>query len=101
MLAGASWKRLLDDLPHHFGTDASLDAAVTRELSDWLIPRGPAGAPAAQDRITRSPWFVRKHDEVPSAAWKRSAVNSPANCSACHPQADQGDFNEHRVRVPR
>ena len=22
-------------------------------------------------------------------------------CAACHTQADQGDFNEHNVRIPR
>lgn len=101
MLAAASWKRLLGNLPNHFGTDATLDAGSTRELSDWLAGHAPPGVPAPQDRITRSRWFVRKHDEVSSTVWKRSAVNSPANCSACHTQADQGDFNEHRVRIPR
>jgi mono/diheme cytochrome c family protein len=54
-----------------------------------------------EDRITRSARFLRKHDEVPAGAWKRPAVKSPANCSACHTQAAEGDFNEHAVRIPR
>ena len=29
------------------------------------------------------------------------AVGSPANCGACHPQAAQGQFDEHDVRIPR
>ena len=36
MLPSDSWRRLLNNLPHHFGTDASLDAATARELSTWL-----------------------------------------------------------------
>jgi hypothetical protein len=105
MLPAESWQRLINNLPRHFGTDASLDAASLKELSAWL--NANAGtykrireAPP-QDRITTSPWFTREHDEVLAAAWKRPAVKSPANCSACHAQADQGDFNEHNARIPR
>jgi hypothetical protein len=105
LLAAASWQRVMSTLPRHFGTDASLDAASTKALATWLAANAGTykrvrEAPP-EDRITRSAWFTRKHDEVPAAAWKRPAVKSPANCSACHAQADQGDFNEHNVRIPR
>jgi hypothetical protein len=105
MLPAASWQRLMNNLPRHFGTDASLDPSAVKELSGWLAANAGTGKRAGdappQDRITRSAWFVRQHDEVASATWKLPAVKSPANCSACHTQADQGDFNEHRVRIPR
>ncbi|MFZ5549121.1 MAG: diheme cytochrome c [Pseudomonadota bacterium] len=105
LLPAASWQRLLANLPQHFGSDASLDAATVKELSAWLGAHAATGKRAAppppQDRITRSAWFTREHDEVPPATWKLPAVKSPANCTACHAQADQGDFNEHRVRIPR
>jgi len=105
MLPAESWRRLINNLPHHFGTDASLEPASAKELSAWLAANAGAykrvrEAPPG-DRITASGWFMRKHDEVPPAAWKRPAVKSAANCSACHAQADQGDFNEHAVRIPR
>lgn len=105
MLPAASWERLMQNLPRHFGTDASLDAASVREVSQWLAAH--AGTyrrvreEPPQDRITRSAWFQRKHDEVPAATWKLPAVKSPANCAACHTTADQGVFDEHRVRIPR
>jgi hypothetical protein len=105
MLPTASWRRLMNDLPHHFGSDASLDPATVKELSIWLTANAGTykrvNAEPPQDRITRSEWFIRKHDEVPAAAWKLPAVKSPSNCAACHAQADQGDFNERRVRIPR
>jgi hypothetical protein len=105
LLPAASWQRLAGDLPHHFGVDASLDPALTRELSAWLTANAAtgkrAGTPPPQDRITRSAWFVREHGEVPSTTWKLPAVKSPAQCSACHTQAEQGDFNERNVRIPR
>jgi hypothetical protein len=105
LLPAESWKRLMGDLPRHFGTDASLDAATTQAISAWLVANAGSSrrlrdAPP-QDRITTSAWFTRQHDEVPAASWKRPAVKRAANCAACHVHADQGDFNEHDVRIPR
>jgi len=105
MLPAASWQRILNNLPRHYGTDASLDPATVKELSTWLASN--AGTykrvreEPPQDRITRSAWFIRKHGEVPTATWKLPAVKSAANCAACHTQAEQGDFNERNVRIPR
>lgn len=106
MLPKASWTRLMGNLPRHFGSDASLDAGTTRTLTSWLeanagtYKRVTSESPP-EDRISRSPWFIRKHREVASEVWKRPAVRSAANCAACHPKADQGDFNEHAIRIPR
>jgi hypothetical protein len=105
MLPAASWQRLMNNLPSHYGSDASLDPATVKELSAWLAANAGTHKRVRetppQDRITRSAWFIREHDEVTISAWKLPAVKSPANCAACHAQADQGDFNEHRVRIPR
>lgn len=105
MLPAASWRRLMDNLPEHYGTDASLDPETVKQLAGWLSANAGTGkrmqkAPP-EDRITRSAWFVHEHDELSAATWKLPAVKSPANCAACHTRADQGDFNEHNVRIPR
>jgi hypothetical protein len=107
LLTAASWRRVMDNLPRHYGTDASLDQALTRKLSAWLEANAGAGAgkrareQPSEDGITRAAWFVREHDEVSAATWKLPAVKSPANCSACHTQAEQGDFSERHIRIPR
>lgn len=106
LLPAAAWQRVMQNLPQHYGTDASLEPAQVAALSAWLqahagTARRMGTAAPPQDRITRSAWFTREHDEVPAAAWQRPAIKSPANCGACHPKADQGDFNEHQVRIPR
>lgn len=105
MLPAPSWQRLLDTLPRHFGTDASLDPASVKALSAWLAAHAGSGRRAGEappeDRITRSSWFVREHDEIAASTWKSPAVNSAANCIACHARADKGEFNEHDVRIPR
>ena len=107
LLPAASWQRIMGNLGKHFGTDASLDAASTREIGQWLQANAGSYRRATeeppQDRITKSAWFLRQHrpGEVPADAWKRPAVGSPANCSACHGNAAKGNFNEHEVRIPR
>lgn len=105
MLPASSWQRLMTGLDRHYGTDASLEPAQVQQVSGWL--QANAGtykrvreAPP-DDRITRSAWFVRKHREVDATVWKRASVKSAAQCSACHTQAEQGDFDEHRVRIPK
>lgn len=105
LLPAPSWQRVMGTLSRHYGTDASLDAATAKQLSTWLAANAGASrrlreAPP-QDRITRSAWFSREHDEVPAATWRSAAVKSPANCGACHTRANQGDFDEHRIRIPR
>lgn len=102
MLPATSWKAIMTSLPKHYGSDASLDAASVSKLSAWLTANSAASTTRpAQDRITRSAWFVHEHDEISSSVWKRTSIKSAANCMACHAGAEQGDFNEHRVRIPR
>ena len=105
LLPAASWQRLMSNLPRHFGTDASIDAATEKEISTWLTQnaatRKRMATPPPEDRITRAAWFSRQHDEVPAETWKRASIKSAANCSACHSRADQGDFDEDNVRIPR
>lgn len=105
LLPRASWGRVMGTLNLHFGTDASLDAASVREISDWLQAHGGgarANAAAAQDRITQSAWFLRDHGpgEIAPSLWKRAAIGSAANCTACHRQAEQGRFDEHDIIIP-
>ncbi len=101
LLPAMSWQQIMSDLPHHYGTDASLDPATTKTLTQWLTANSSSGTQPPANRITRSQWFLHEHDEISATTWKLPAVKSPANCSACHTQADQGDFSEHRIRIPR
>ena len=52
-------------------------------------------------RISQTRWFERKHDEVSEAKFKRESVGGRANCVACHRDAESGDFDEDRVKIPR
>lgn len=104
LLPPASWQRLLGGLDRHFGTDASLETAQVQAISQWLATESTARSKVReappQDRLTRSPWFIRHHDEVPASVWALPSVKSPANCAACHNGAEQGVFSEHALKAP-
>ncbi len=105
LLPRESWQRVMGNLDHHYGTDASLDAAAQKSIGDWVLAHAGTGKRARSappdDRITRGDWFIRKHHEVSKAAWSRPSIKSAANCSACHGGAAEGDYDEDRVRIPR
>ncbi|MBL8346549.1 MAG: diheme cytochrome c, partial [Rubrivivax sp.] len=96
LLPRASWSRVMAGLGQHYGTDASLDATLTKQIEAWLLAhagtsRKVSGAPP-DDRITRSAWFERKHRHVQPATWRLPSVKSAASCGACHGGADEGDY---------
>ena len=105
LLPKASWQRVMNGLDKHYGSDASLDADTQKQIASWLQTHGGQGKRAREepplDRITRSAWFERKHREVGAATFKRASIKSPANCTACHRDAAQGDFEDDRVRIPK
>jgi hypothetical protein len=95
----------MSTLDKHFGDDASLRAAETKEITAFLVanPSNRWSASTTPLRMTESQWFKAKHDsrEISPAVWKRPAIKSPANCEACHPAAAKGDFNEHQIKIPK
>ncbi len=105
LLPAEGWRRIMSQLDQHFGTDASVDPAAAAEIAAYLerysgSQRRNALSPDSL-RITETRWFLHEHSEVPSAVWKLPAVKSAANCAACHTDAEQGDFRERNIRIPR
>ncbi len=105
MLPAQSWAHLMKGLETHYGTDASIDADTIREIGGWLQVNAGTykrvkEAPA-EDRVTASSWFVRKHREIGTDVWVRPSIKSASNCAACHTQAEQGDYRERNIRIPQ
>ena len=104
LLSEQSWKNVMSGLAKHFGTDASVDPKTQAEITSWLVKnaatRQKYSETASDNRITKTSWFIRKHDEVRPEVWKRAGVKSPANCGACHIDAAKGIFSEHNIKVP-
>lgn len=105
LLPAASWNKLMAGLDKHFDTDASLSPQDLKTISAYLSMHASNRwtSSAAPIRITDSEWFKTKHrpGEVNPAVWQRASVKSPANCMACHPAANKGDFNERHIRIPK
>jgi len=101
MLGAGTWRGIMRGLDRHFGTDASLGDPARARVEAYLeAGAGPARREVATLRISDSSWFRKEHDEIGAATWRSAAVKSPANCGACHRQADRGDFGERNLRVP-
>ncbi|MBI5716586.1 MAG: diheme cytochrome c [Burkholderiales bacterium] len=105
LLPRESWRRVMSSLGRHYGTDASLDGALQRQIEAWLVAHAGTSRKVVreappEDRITRSAWFEREHRAVNAQTWRLPSVKSAANCGACHPGADQSDFDDDRLRLP-
>ncbi len=105
LLPAESWRKVMDGLGKHFDTDASLTAEESKEITGFLVNNASNRwrASTAPLRISETGWFKSKHDarEVPPAVWKNPLVKSPANCQACHTDAERGDFSERNIKLPK
>ncbi len=104
LLSEKSWQNVMGNLSKHFGTDASIDQKDQSEITNWLkknaATRQKYSELAPENRITKTSWFIRKHDEIRADVWKRPSIKSPANCAACHTNAAEGIFSEKNISIP-
>jgi nitrate/TMAO reductase-like tetraheme cytochrome c subunit len=104
LLSEKSWQNVMSSLNKHFGTDASIDQKDQIEITNWLkknaATRQKYSELAPENRITKTSWFIRKHDEIKADVWKRPSIKSPSNCGACHMNAAEGIFSEKNIAIP-
>lgn len=102
LLTAGDWKRLMEELDKHFDTNAVLNSTDNREILDFLQRHAGSGKKnsAPSLRISETPWFIREHREISSNTWFDPAVKSRSNCTACHINAERGDWSERGIRVP-
>jgi len=115
LLPARSWSKILAGLADHHGEAVELDPAVGLDLAAYLKNNAAdvAGGKRSRKivsslgsatpiRVTEVPYLARKHsdDDLPADAFTRPSVGSRSNCRACHPGAEQGDFDDDRVRIP-
>lgn len=105
LLPAASWRKVMSGLDKHFGSDASLTDQENKEITTFLVNNSSNrwSASTSPLRITDAAWFKRKHNrhEISPTVWKNPKVKSPANCTACHQQAERGNFNENNIKIPK
>jgi len=102
-LTAANWQSMMQTLNKHFGSNAEINATDRKTITDFLTRHAGSGSrhQARSLRISDTSWFKREHREISKASWSNPAVNSPSNCTACHVNAERGDWSEHGIRMPK
>lgn len=115
LLPARSWKQLLAEQGTHFGADLALDAATIDALRAFAVNNAAENTrteaafkilsslqPQAKPlRITETPYWIKKHEEIAAADWRLHSVKSKVNCAACHLDAEAGTFEDAAMRIPR
>jgi len=115
LLPARSWKQLMAEQEQHFGADLALDEPTRDALLAFMV--GNAAERLATEaafkinrsvkpestplRITETPYWVKKHRGIAESDWRSPRVNNPANCAACHQDAEAGTFEDAAMRIPR
>lgn len=100
LLPRASWDKILDTLPDHFGEDASLapeKVATIRAYLDKVAPSNMRGVDNTDPvlRISDMGWFRSRHgSRLRDWAKANPKVGSISNCVACHRGAESGYFED-------
>lgn len=110
-----SWEKMMVTLDKHFGDNATLDEATGAEILTYLVANSAEtssskisskmlaslGAGDAPLRISEVSYFTKEHREIQPAVIKRKSIGSIANCTACHPTAEKGDYSERKIKIPK
>ena len=114
MLPAKTWAAMMSSLADHFGEDASLMPDTLKEVTDYHMQHASDVDPhrraqkflAGVDlknppmKITDTPRFLKKHDDVSESTFAMKEVGSKSRCQNCHTKATQGNFDEDFVVVP-
>lgn len=114
LLPARSWEAMMAGQADHFGDDLYLDEETVAELLTFMTTNAadtgmnePAykifhslSPDAAPLRITETPYWVKKHEDIKAAVWKQSNVHGEQDCEACHQDALEGTFEDAAMRLP-
>lgn len=112
LLPASSWQTMMADLGDHFGENASLGPDKTAAIATYLaansaehydtkaanwLRRVDAAHPFT---ITETPFWQRRHDDIPDVIFKAKAVGAKGACQACHADAETGMFAAAAIAIP-
>jgi hypothetical protein len=114
LLPSASWMKIIENLDDHFGDAVELDEDAKQIISDYLEANGAEKSSAEIAvkimrrlghpiplRITDTAYIKEKHHEISAEILKRESIGSLSNCEACHITAENGDYDDDAVRIPK
>lgn len=114
LLPSVSWKKILENLDDHFGEPVDIDDESRRVISDYLTSNGAEKSSSeiavkimrsfgsrAPLRITDIKYIKDEHHEISADILNRESIGSLSNCSACHIAAENGNYDDDNVRIPK
>lgn len=108
-----SWKQMMAGLEDHFGEDATLDDDTVVEIVTYLTRYGGEAwdteasnrfritDPSRPLEITATPYWIRKHADIPADQFKLKKVGVKSNCGACHTDHYTGRFDDQKIKIPK
>jgi len=115
LLPKKSWIKVMSNLENHYGDNAELLPQVHNEILNYLTTNAADFSKHKRsrkimasldetkitDRITLTPYFIRKHDEIPTKfVIDNPKVGSFSQCNLCHSNTVNGSFSEDEVSIP-
>jgi len=115
LLPSNSWNKIMANLENHFQTDASLDNADFKIISDYLNENSAEKAMNYKrsrkivnsikkgdipESISKTPYMIRKHNEIRTSLISQDEVKGIFNCIACHTTAQKGIYSERDIIIP-
>jgi len=115
LLPSKSWDKIMANLENHFDTDASLDNTDFKIISDYLNENSAEKAMNYKrsrkivnsirngdipESISKTPYMIRKHDEIRPSLITQDEVKGLFNCTACHTTANKGIYSESAIKIP-
>jgi cytochrome b len=115
LLPTRSWIRIMAEQHRHFGNDLALDPPTLSTVLEFMVRNAAENSNTEAAfkintslmlnvtplRITETPYWVEKHNEISQFDMALPLVKSKSNCAACHLDAEAGTFQDSAIRIPR
>lgn len=106
-----AWSAMVMNLSDHFGEDASLDEETAKIINSYLkensaetfdteVAQRVGRTNSISLRMTDTPYWKQRHQDIKGAVFRLSAVKSKVNCVACHKDAASGQFDDIKIHLP-
>lgn len=114
LLPSGSWEKILSNLPSHFGEEITLEEKSKNSINEYLQANAAERSSAKRAkkilkslggqtplRITETPYIREKHRELDASIFSKPSIGSRSNCVACHSTAEQGNYDDDFVKIPK
>jgi hypothetical protein len=111
MLPPASWKAMMQGQAEHFGEDLSLAPDAIAQLTQLAMAplaaepwacwktRSSIDSGAAPLRITETPYWKARHEDLEPRLFKAPVSNGGHDCAACHRDAASSIFHPRMIHI--